>query len=128
MTPECRRLLCNHMVTNVARHLDAAFSALSDPTRRAILLRLARGEATVSQIAAPFDISRPAVSKHLTVLDRAGLVSRRRQGREVVCRLDPRPLGEAREWLDRHRAFWNRQLDQLVSRFEDEPRKGASER
>jgi DNA-binding transcriptional ArsR family regulator len=116
------------MVTNAARRLDAAFSALSDPTRRAILIRLARGEATVSQIAAPFDISRPAVSKHLTVLDRAGLVSRHRQGREVLCRLEPGLLGEASEWLDRHRAFWNRQLDQLASRFEDEPRKGAPER
>lgn len=116
------------MVTNTAPHLDAAFSALSDPTRRAILTRLARGEATVSQIAAPFDISRPAVSKHLTVLDRAGLVSRRRQGREILCRLEPRPLEEAREWLDRHRGFWNRQLDQLVSRFAGEPRKGAPNR
>ena len=116
------------MVTHTARRLDAAFSALSDPTRRAILIRLARGEATVSQIAAPFDISRPAVSKHLTVLDRAGLVSRRRQGREVLCRLEAEPLGEARAWLDRHRAFWSRQLDQLVSRFEDGPTKGDPER
>lgn len=116
------------MVTHLARRLDASFSALSDPTRRAILLRLARGDATVSQIAAPFAISRPAISKHLTVLDRAGLVSRRRQGREVVCRLEPSPLSEAREWLDLHRAFWNRQLDQLVSHFEDELGKGASER
>ena len=120
--------MCNHMVTHAARRLDASFSALSDPTRRAILLRLARGEATVSQIAAPFAISRPAVSKHLTVLNRAGLISRRRQGREVVCRLEPRPLSEAREWLDWHRTFWDRQLAQLVSHFEVEPRKGASER
>ena len=80
----------------------------------------------MSQIAAPFDISRPAVSKHLTVLDRAGLVSRRRQGRQVHCRLEPGLLGEAREWLDAHRAFWGRQLDQLVSRFEDEPHERRS--
>lgn len=98
--------------------LNATFAALSDPTRRAILDRLAAGEASVSELAAPFRISRPAVSKHLTVLDRAGLVSRRKDGREVRCRLAAEPLAEAEAWLDRYRGFWTRQLGQLASHFE----------
>ncbi len=109
------------MVTRSARHLDATFAALSDPTRRAILDRLAGGEATVSELAAPFRISRPAVSKHLTVLDRAGLVSRRKDGREVRCRLESAPLAQAEAWLDRYRTFWTRQLEQLASHFEKLP-------
>ena len=116
------------MVTNVARRLDATFSALSDPTRRAILVRLIQGEATVSEIAAPFAISRPAVSKHLKVLDRAGLVSRQRDGREVLCRFEAGALIEAGDWLDLHRAFWARQLDQLASHLDADITKGTPPR
>lgn len=115
------------MVTRLTRRLDATFAALSDPTRRAILDRLARGEASVSELAAPFRISRPAVSKHLAVLDRSGLVSRRKRGREVRCRLEAAPLAEAEAWLDRHRAFWTRQLDQLATHF-DKPMEGDTDR
>jgi DNA-binding transcriptional ArsR family regulator len=102
----------------MAPRLDATFSALSDPTRRAIMARLARGEATVSELAAPFEISRPAVSKHLNVLVRAGLISRRRAGREVRCRLETKPLVVADQWLGRYRGFWTRQLDQLAHHFQ----------
>lgn len=109
------------MVTRSARRLDTTFAALSDPTRRAILERLARGEASVSELAAPFRISRPAVSKHLAVLDRSGLVSRQKRGREVRCRLQAAPLAEAEAWLERHRVFWDRQLDRLAAHFEQRP-------
>ena len=107
------------MVTN-SKHLDLTFGALADPTRRAILERLADGEATVNELAAPFDISRPAISKHLRVLERAGLVRRTPDGRVSRCELDARPMREAAEWVAHYRRFWETQLDSLERYFEQQ--------
>ncbi len=107
------------MVTN-ARTLDLVFGALADPIRRAILARLANGEATVGQLASPFDVSRPAISKHLRVLERAGLVQRTRDGRLSRCELDAEPMREAAEWVERYRKFWEDQLDSLARYVEEE--------
>jgi DNA-binding transcriptional ArsR family regulator len=93
--------------------LDATFAALADPTRRAILARLAAGEATVSELAAPFAMTQPAVSKHLKVLERAGLVTRGRDAQRRPCRLEPRPLRAATEWLERYRAYWEESYQRL---------------
>lgn len=99
--------------------LSAVFGALSDPTRRAILERLARGEFTVSELAEPFDMSLPAVSKHLKVLEEAGLLHRLRDGRLRRCRLDPAPLGAASNWIESHRAFWDAQFQRLERYLEE---------
>ena len=96
-----------------AEHLDATFSALADPTRRAILARLAAGEANVTELAKPFAMSQPAISKHLKVLERAGLISRGRDAQSRPCRLESRRLKEATEWMDRYRRFWDAGLDRL---------------
>jgi len=93
--------------------LDLVFSALADPTRRAILVRLEKGEASVTELAAPFRVSMPAISKQLNVLERAGLVERRKIGRTHHCRLRARPLSEAQQWLERYRRFWELNLDAL---------------
>lgn len=100
------------MVTDVA--LDLTFGALADPTRRALLARLAAGEATVGELAEPFDVSRPAISKHLSVLERAGLVRRAPDGRMTRCSLDARPMQEAADWVDRYRRYWEEQFDALA--------------
>ncbi|HVT59320.1 MAG TPA: metalloregulator ArsR/SmtB family transcription factor [Thermoanaerobaculia bacterium] len=94
-------------------HLDATFAALADPTRRAILERLLRGKASVGELAAPFPISLPAVSRHLRVLERAGLVDRRRLGRQRQVRLRAAALREAEAWLARYRQFWTDRFDDL---------------
>ena len=99
--------------------LDHTFGALADPTRRAILVRLARGEATVGELAAPFDISLPAVSRHLKVLERAALISNERTGKQRRCRLRPEALVSAQEWLDFNRRFWNGSLDRLASHLKN---------
>ena len=99
--------------------LDHTFGALADPTRRAILVRLARGEATVGELAAPFDISLPAVSRHLKVLERAALISNERTGKQRRCRLLPEALVSAQEWLDFNRRFWNGSLDRLASHLKN---------
>ena len=91
--------------------LDRVFSALSDPTRRAILERLSEGATNVSTLAAPFALSQPAVSKHLRVLEEAGLIHRTRQGRERIVRVDPRPIAEARGWMAQYARYWQRQFD-----------------
>jgi DNA-binding transcriptional ArsR family regulator len=105
------------MVKNSGARLDAVFAALADPTRRAIVTRLADGEASVSELAAPFDVSLPAVSKHLDVLERAGLLARRKEGRVRRCRLVAAPMRAADEWLARYRIFWDRRLDSLADHF-----------
>ncbi|GAB3442690.1 ArsR/SmtB family transcription factor [Actinophytocola sediminis] len=97
------------MVATLDR-LDATFAALADPTRRAILVRLAKGEASVKELAAPFDMTQPAISKHLKVLERAGLVSRGRDAQRRPCRLEAGPLREATEWLVGYRQFWAESL------------------
>jgi DNA-binding transcriptional ArsR family regulator len=94
--------------------LDATFAALSDPTRRAILARLASGEATVGELAEPFQISLPAISRHLKVLEEASLIERKRDGQRKRCRLKPDALASAREWLDFHQRFWSGSLDRLA--------------
>jgi DNA-binding transcriptional ArsR family regulator len=97
--------------------LDATFAALADPTRRAILARLASGEASVTELAAPFAMSQPAISKHLKVLERAGLITRSRDRQRRPCQLAARPLAEATEWLERYRQFWEgsfQRLDDLL--------------
>jgi len=93
--------------------LDATFAALADPTRRAILARLASGEASVNELAAPFEMSQPAISKHLKVLERAGLISRGRDAQRRPRRLEAEPLAEATEWLERYREFWEGSLGRL---------------
>lgn len=96
-----------------AHHLDATLAALADPTRRAIVARLARGEATVTELTEPLAISMPAVSRHLKVLEQAGLIERRRDSRFRPCRLRPEGLGEVRSWIDTVRAVWEQRLDRL---------------
>jgi DNA-binding transcriptional ArsR family regulator len=93
--------------------LTSTFSALADPTRRAILARLASGEASVTELAAPFEMSLPAISKHLKVLERAGLITRGRDAQWRPCRLEPRPLKSAADWLEHYRVFWEQSLDRL---------------
>ena len=93
--------------------LDATFAALADPTRRAILARLASGEASVTELARPFAMSQPAISKHLKVLERAGLISRSREAQRRLSRLDARPLAEATGWLMDYRTFWEASYQSL---------------
>ena len=93
--------------------LDLTFSALADPTRRAIVARLARGEATPGELAEPFDMSLPAISKHLRVLERAGLITRGRDAQRRPCRLRAQPLDEATAWIEKHREMWEQRLDRL---------------
>ena len=94
-------------------NLDATFAALADPTRRAILARLARGETTVQDLAEPFAMSLPAVSKHLKVLERAGLITRSREAQWRPCRIEPRALKDVDDWLDRYRRFFDESFDRL---------------
>jgi DNA-binding transcriptional ArsR family regulator len=101
-------------------NLDATFSALSDPTRRAILTRLAEGEATVGELAEPFEISLPAISRHLRVLEEADLIVREREGQHRRCRLKQEALTSASEWLDFHRRFWSGTLDRLNDHLKQE--------
>lgn len=93
--------------------LDAVFAALAHPTRRAILARLAEGDASVVELAEPFDVSQPAISKHLKVLEGAGLISRGRDAQRRPCSLEAGPLGEATAWLERYRQFWEAQFQRL---------------
>jgi len=96
-----------------SEHLNATFSALADPTRRAILARLASGETSVSELAEPFEMSMPAISKHLKVLERAGLIERGREAQWRPCRLAAAPLKDASDWLERYRRFWEEAFDRL---------------
>lgn len=106
------------MVKYQSKELDAVFSALGDPTRRAILARLALGEAPVGELAEPHDMSLPAVSKHLGVLQAAGLVTKRKAGRVIHCRLAPRPLKDAANWIAHTRRFWDGRFDALADYLE----------
>src|SRR5438477_9702748 len=100
------------------RHLDETFAALADPTRRAILTRLARGEAAVGELAKPFAMSLPAVSRHLRVLERARLIERRVDAQWRVCRLRPRALRAPADWIDDYRHFWEESFDRLAETLE----------
>lgn len=101
------------MAIDASQRLDATFAALADPTRRAILARLATGEASVTELAKPFGISQPAISKHLKVLERAGLISGGREAQRRPRRLEPAPLAEATEWLEGYRQFWEQSFERL---------------
>lgn len=101
------------MVEHQQGHLDRVFAAVADPTRRAILRNLSARPSTITEIAAPFRVSLNAVSKHVMVLERAGLIRREIQGREHICRLEPLPLQEATAWLEHYRQFWDARLDAL---------------
>ncbi len=103
----------NQMGTD--RALNEVFSALADPTRRGILARLAEGEATVKELAEPFDISPPAITKHLKVLERAGMLERNVDGRVHRCHLEAGPMKEAAQWIERYRKFWEGTLDSLAA-------------
>ena len=110
--------MLNHMVNYSSANarttgLDMTFRALADPTRRAMLARLSRGSASVSELGAPYEMSLPAASKHVRVLERAGLIARRKIGRTHVCQLIPSPMKSAAEWIETYRAFWETQLDSL---------------
>lgn len=118
------------MVTNTRPHtqqLDLTFGALADSTRRAILSRLATGETTVGELAKPFEISRPAISKHLRVLERAGLVRRTVDGRISRCELDAKPMRDAAEWVEYYRIFWEGQLESLARYFNEPTQSGEEE-
>ena len=99
--------------------LSSTFSALADPTRRAILARLALGESSVKELAEPFDMSLPAISKHLKVLEKAGLVARSREAQYRPCRLEAGPFKDVTEWLERYRRFWDENLDRLAAYLEE---------
>ena len=111
--------------------LNATFAALADPTRRAILARLSKGEASVLELAQPFDMSQPAISKHLKVLERAGLISRGLDAQRRPRRLEAKPLGQATEWLERYRKFWEgnyQRLDALLDELKTRQKKRARPR
>ncbi len=109
-------------------NLDATFAALADPTRRSILARLASGEASVAELAEPFDMSQPAISKHLKVLERAGLISRAREAQRRPRRLEPRPLAEATDWIERYRRIWEgnyKRLDAVLQEMKSKEKKAV---
>ncbi|MEM7226626.1 MAG: metalloregulator ArsR/SmtB family transcription factor [Pseudomonadota bacterium] len=112
------------MVKYESASLDHTFAALADPTRRAILARLTSGEATVGELAAPFEMSWPAVTKHLKSLERAGLIERRRDGRSHLCRLQPAPLVDAAQWISDTKKFWESNLDSLERYLKEQTQKG----
>jgi len=99
--------------------LDAAFAALADPTRRAILARLANGQASVTDLAKPFSMSQPAISKHLKVLERAGLITRGRDAQRRPCRINPKSLAQANGWLEKYRKLWEENFQRLDGLLEE---------
>jgi DNA-binding transcriptional ArsR family regulator len=115
-------------MVSVADRLDRTFGALADPTRRAILARLAKGEASVTELAEPFEMSLPAVSKHLKVLERAELVSRGRERQWRPARLRATPIKEVAEWTDRYRRFWDERYDRLDEYLDELQGRGPSTR
>src|SRR5262245_35831117 len=118
--------------TKYSKRLDATFAALADPTRRAILARLASGDASVMELAEPFAMSQPAISKHLKVLERAGLISRGRDAQRRPCRIEGRPLAEVSGWLKRYRRIWEANYRRLDAVLDDlkakEKNKGPARR
>lgn len=109
------------MVNYSQRQLDLSFGALAHPIRRGILARLSTGEATVAELAKPYRVSAPAISKHLALLEEAGLVSHRKEGRERHCRLEGKKLKVAEQWLERQRKFWNDRFDNLERYLKENP-------
>ena len=116
------------MIINTSQRLNATFAALADPTRRAILARLASGEASVMELAGPFAMTQPAISKHLKVLERAGLISRGRQAQRRPSRLEAKPLAAASAWLEGYRRFWEgrfQRLDALLGEMKTREKKSG---
>jgi DNA-binding transcriptional ArsR family regulator len=106
------------LVNHSSERLDTVFAALSDPTRRGILAQCARkGEVSVTELAEPYSMSAPAISRHLRVLEKAGLITRKKQGRVRYCRVNPAPMSEAARWLEKMKTFWEGQLDALEHYF-----------
>ena len=116
------RVIFNYMVNYNPRQLDLAFGALAHPIRRGILARLASGEATVADLARPHRVSAPAISKHLRILEDAGLLSRRKEGRVHHCRLEAEKMKAAQQWIAAQRAMWNDRLDRLESYLKENPK------
>ncbi len=113
------------MTAQVQDHLDVTFMALADPTRRAIVARLAGGDATVNELAAPFDMTLPAISKHLKVLERSGLISRSRHAQFRPCHLEPAALDAALGWIETNRKVWTERFDKLDAHLRDIQQKGG---
>jgi DNA-binding transcriptional ArsR family regulator len=114
-----------------SQHLDTTFAALADPTRRAILARLASGEASVMELAAPFAMTQPAISKHLKVLERAGLILRGRDAQRRPCRIEAKPLAEANQWLEDYRRLWEssfQRLDTLLDELKTKEKRSGARR
>jgi DNA-binding transcriptional ArsR family regulator len=124
LTRDAPEKILNHIVEYAGPELDATFAALSDATRRGILARLAQGEASVSDLAAPYDISLPGVSKHLRVLERARLIARRKDGRTNRCRLVAELMKDAAKWIECYRQCWEQQFDALARFLAESQRKG----
>jgi DNA-binding transcriptional ArsR family regulator len=119
------------MVMASSQHLDTTFAALADPTRRAILARLASGEASVMELAAPFAMSQPAISKHLKVLEHAGLILRGRDAQRRPCRIEAKPLAEANQWLEDYRRLWEssfQRLDTLLDELKTKEKRSGARR
>jgi DNA-binding transcriptional ArsR family regulator len=114
------------MNSSTSERLDATFLALADPTRRAILARLARGDASVTELAEPFEISQPAISKHLKILERAGLITVGQDAQRRPRRLEGRPLAEANSWLERYRAIWEANFQRLDGLLQDLQRRPSA--
>jgi len=108
-------------MVNYEGRLDLAFGALSHPIRRGILARLSTGEATIAELAKPFKVSAPAITKHMRILEDAGLLSRKKLGREHHCRLEKERMKEAEAWIERHAKFWNERLDALEKYLKENP-------
>jgi len=113
------------MVNCHDRRLDAVFAALSDTTRRGMLAHLSHGPATIGELGGPYDISKPAVSKHVKTLEQAGLIRRRKDGRLHRCTLRPQPMARAQDWIERQRRFWERSLDALADYLDDTTTRGG---
>ncbi len=109
------------MVNYSDRRLDLAFGALAHPIRRGILARLSTGEASVAELAKPFRVSAPAITKHMKILEEAGLLSRKKEGRAHRCRLERERMKEAEQWIEAHRKFWNEKLDALEKYLKENP-------
>jgi len=118
--------MVNQMVNYSERRMDAVFAALADPTRRGMVARLAQGPVSIGELGRPYRITKPAVTKHVKVLERAGLVRRSREGRVHRCQLRPEPLRHAEAWIERQRRFWEGTLDRLAVYLERTTDQGAT--
>ena len=121
LTAAAAWVIFNVMVNYNQHQLDLAFGALAHPIRRGILARLSTGEASISELAEPFKVSAPAITRHMKILEKAGLLSRKKLGREHRCRLEQKRMKQAQEWIAAHRKFWNEKLDALELYLKENP-------